>query len=70
MDEVGLDAGPPVTTIGRGQRQGAGCVEMLQTLRDPLMTTEVVLTEACCLLGRRPMGAPAPRGQTSRADGG
>lgn len=57
MRGVLVDAGPLVAIIDRGDPDHAACVEILETLRDSLITVWPAFTEAMSLL------APSWRGQ-------
>jgi len=47
-----VDAGPLKALIDATDSSAARCTAVLQSLRDPMMTTEPALTEACYLLQR------------------
>jgi len=49
-----VDAGPIVAQLDRRQADHEQCVEVLGNLREPLLTCEAVIAEACHLLRRQP----------------
>ena len=58
MSPVLLDTGPIVALLDRSERYHQQCVEAVSSLRDPLVTCEAVLSEACYLV-RNLRGAAA-----------
>lgn len=50
MTPVLLDTGVIVALLDRSERNHARCVEVIESLVDPLVTCEAVIAEACYLL--------------------
>ena len=51
MSKILIDAGPLVALLHQDDRQHALCVDTLKSLREPLLTTWMPVTEAMYLLG-------------------
>ena len=56
ISNVVLDTGPLVAYLRERDKDHAWAIEQLQHIRQPLLTCEAVLTEACFLLRGEPTG--------------